>query len=337
MTTEDSKPIIQILKELGLTSVSLQREEAKTSCPSGRHEDKSPSWYINIETGLHHCFSCDYSGNLPGLVADLKKIPYTEAVSWCNGKIGWAKAQQWRTQDHNIPEYKRLSESSLALFTGPPDDMLAEKRITREAANEFEVLWNPSQSQWIFPIRNPEDQSLWGWQLKNGRIFRSYPAGIKKSETLFGIRAFTDGSTPVLVESPIDAVRLYASGVRGGLSSLGVQVSDKQLSFILSRSDSIILALDNDLAGVQETARICRVYGQIPTIRIFNYGASTGKDPGELTQEEVLYGIDNAHNKIRWLRQYNALERELTPVPGRTGLPVSFPKELASRFLNGAR
>jgi hypothetical protein len=39
--------------------------------------DNSPSWWINLSTGMHICFSCGYKGNLLQLVCDVKDFHLT--------------------------------------------------------------------------------------------------------------------------------------------------------------------------------------------------------------------------------------------------------------------
>jgi hypothetical protein len=56
----------------------IRNNEALALCPmhkerTGR-EDNSPSWWINLETGAHMCFSCHYKGSLLQLICDIKNF-----------------------------------------------------------------------------------------------------------------------------------------------------------------------------------------------------------------------------------------------------------------------
>lgn len=272
-------------------------------CPS--HLDRNPSWSCNIRKGTHHCFSCGFSGNIAHLVAFMTGKTYSDAVVFCNQKIGWSRAHKWR-EDYSsknfAPQYLKVAEADMAFFTEPGDEALRSKNISLDSAKAMDIRWNSSEDQWIFPIRDPYNYDLWGWQFKNGRVFRTYPAGIEKSKTLFGLSAFADGSAAVLVESPVDTARLLTAGIGNGLSSLGVSVSDTQLAIILQRAGHIVLALDNDNAGVSETARILRIPEFLPVSRIFNYGVSKAKDPGEMTDSEIREGIRTSLHPLAWLK-----------------------------------
>lgn len=298
-----SQSVESLLGELGI-EYTVTEDEAWARCPF-HSPDTHPSWSVHIKSGVHNCFSCSAKGNLAHLVSSVRKLPYTEAVIYVNETVGWAKSQKWRedyeTKNYALPEYK-ISEADLAVFVSPPDVALESRKLTAESADRFGVKWNDSRNSWIFPIREPWSHKLWGWQEKNERIFRNYPAGTRKSKTLFGLPAFRDGSPVILVESPADAVYLDACGFGGGLSSWGVQVSSFQLSVIQSLTEHLILALDNDKPGISETARLAGEFTGCNHVSVFNYGMSTAKDPGEMTSDEVKQGIENAIPAMRYKR-----------------------------------
>lgn len=289
--------ITDVLNELKI-DYRIVGKEAVAACPF-HAPDRHPSWSVNVWTGLHNCFSCGARGNLASLVSHVNRISYTDAVIWVNTNLGWAKSHKWLEDRHAITNYApdrlKISESDMALFTDPPADQLMSKRINEDSARRFGVKWNPEHESWIFPIREPFTNDLWGWQEKNERIFRNYPSGTKKSKTLFGLSAFEHDSTAILVESPVDAVRFDACGYRGGLSSWGVQVSDRQLALIQQLTESVILAFDNDSVGVSTAVRVCAENaGFVNRLRVFNYSDSAAKDPGEMNDDEVEYGVENA-------------------------------------------
>lgn len=297
--------ITQLLTELGIDH-KITGEEAFASCPF-HSPDRNPSWSCNVRTGIHHCFSCGASGQLAGLVSFVLDISYPEAVIYVNSRIGWAKSQKWREDYENTnfaPPSFKISEADMALFTDVPQEHLAGKKINLESATKFGVRWNPVNNSWVFPIRDPYNNNLWGWQEKNERIFRNYPSGVRKSWTLFGMDTLDNVGSLILVESPVDAVRCHAAGFRNTVSSFGVQVSDQQLSLIHNVTEHLILALDNDRAGISETARISANFKQV-NVSVFNYGYMTAKDPGEMTDSEIDFGIKYTIPALQWLRNKN--------------------------------
>jgi DNA primase len=287
-----------LLDELGIRYYVVS-DEALGSCPahSKYRTQKTISWSVNVNTGQHYCFACGFHGSFVSLVMQMLGITYQAAVAWINSRAGFSKAVNWIEKGKEIAdEPVILDDSDLALFISPPGYALESRKITAEAAARYEVLWNDKASSWIFPVRS-EHGALMGWQEKNEHTFRNYPAGIRKSETLFGLGAIEYGSRVILVESPVDAVRCCSSGAGSGLSSYGVRVSDKQLAIIHDVASALILALDNDNAGVEETARICREFKQVP-VRVFSYGTTGAKDIGDMTDEQIRWGVDHAVSAI---------------------------------------
>lgn len=55
----------------------------KISCPTGDHDDNTPSATINRSTGRLHCFSCDFSGDAIDLVRYKEGLDFASAVTRC--------------------------------------------------------------------------------------------------------------------------------------------------------------------------------------------------------------------------------------------------------------
>jgi DNA primase len=283
-----------MLDDIGLR-FEVRGDEAFAPCPAHK-PDTHPSWSCNLDTGVHHCFSCGFGGGLALLVSRVVGCSYAEAVAEVAAREGIADAARWLAQhERREPvEVPKFCETELAQFIPPPLSALESRKLTRSAAEEYGILWEPAQKSWILPIRDPYTGELRGWQDKNARRVRNRPKYIQKSSTLFGAGTIADECTAILCESPLDAVRIRSAGLRGGVSSYGVCVSDEQLLLILERCGKLVLALDNDHAGMAETARICREFRRLP-VYVFSYQHTAGvKDPGDMTDQEVRQGFEEA-------------------------------------------
>lgn len=311
-----------VLDALGLDWMD-HGHEANALCPAhyartGK-EDRSPSWWINLETGQHICFSCGYKGNIAQLVCDVNEF-YLK--TWDNKySYDYATAQTWlaemssidtetlldmvKSLPNRIEAYVKplpMSEARLAVFVSPPTKPLSERNLTKEAARAYGVLWDNKKATWILPLREPEQHSLMGWQEKGTeqRTFFNRPAGLQKSKTLFGVDTQND-DLAIIVESPLDCLRVYSAGFSGALALCGSQVSEEQIKLI-RRSEKVIVALDNpniDKAGkkgADEMRKLANKYGI--NMFFFNYGDSDKKDPGDMTDEEIAWGIANAKSSV---------------------------------------
>jgi DNA primase len=89
----------------------------------------------------------------------------------------------------------------------------------------------------------------------------------------------------VLVESPLDVVRLAMFGITA-VSSFGAFVSKEQLRLLATTYDKLWLGLDNDEEGQAQTQKIFRgLARQMPT-KVAQYPDGV-KDPGDMTDEQI--------------------------------------------------
>jgi DNA primase len=144
-----------------------------------------------------------------------------------------------------------------------------------------------------------------GWQEKGTvhRTFFNRPAGLQKAKTLFGVDVQSD-SLAIVVESPLDCLRIHSAGFPGAVAICGANPSEEQVKLI-RYSDKVICAFDNDNAGrkaSEEMRKFARKYGI--NLFFFNYGGSNAKDPGDLTDAEIAWGIFNAQSALLGEKAY---------------------------------
>lgn len=317
-----------VLEALGV-DFTQRGNEANGLCPMHKHrtgkEDHSPSWWINLESGQHICFSCNYKGNIVQLVCDINEF-YKE--NWGdNYSYDYPAAEEWiasivempieRLMEmvKSLPNYiesspkpLQMSEARLAVFVEPPIGALEDRNVTTASAQQYGVMWDKKKECWILPLRDPFTSKLMGWQEK-GTIHRTFfnrPTGLQKSKTLFGIENQNE-STVIVVESPLDCLRLHSAGFSGAVATCGAIVSEEQAK-LLRASERVIVAFDNpkvDKAGKKASEQMlefARKYGL--NLSFFNYGDSGKKDPGDLTNEEIVWGVNNAKTALLGEKAY---------------------------------
>jgi hypothetical protein len=301
--------IERVLLSLDLQLYAQRGAEVNGLCPMHKKrtgkEDNHPSWWINSETGAHICFSCGYKGNVYTLVSDVKGIDYHEAREYVNDKEDMP-IDSLMKRIKELPQYVQaepeaipMSEARLAVYTEPPDIELKKRFLKRGAVKVHGVLWDVKNEAWILPIRDPDDGVLWGWQEKGarGRFFKNQPAGVRKSKTVFGVQILSSNHDLIIVESPLDAVRLTGLG-HNAISTYGAIISEDQAK-IMRRAPRVIAAMDNDKAGhtANEQMRgFSRKYGM--ELSYFNYTGIDVKDVGDMTEAEIERGIATARTSI---------------------------------------
>lgn len=289
------------LDALGI-DYTIAGNEAKALCPA--HADRSPSWSCNVDTGQHNCFSCGFSGSFAKLVAHLNK-------SWDNGRVDeWITQRKLRditegykpARDRKIEKAQQISAADMWNFVEPPFPARRVRDVTKEACRAYGVQWNPNNQTWIFPIKDPQqDFKIIGWQEKGEGLFRNHPRHLEKGKTLFGLERHYLSKRAIVVESPIDAVRFSTYGHDVAVATYGATWTQTQADLLLGYFDDIVLAFDNDAAGVIAATTMARALHS--HCKIFAYGepvregmkywhpGTDSRDPGDLLEEELRDGL----------------------------------------------
>ena len=215
------------------------------------HEDSHPSWSVNRDTHVHFCFSCGYRGTLTQLLTDLtgtapvdlseelKKQSFLSRIA--------AREEPEQTLEPVISEWAITN-----ILSDVPERLLQLRYLLRSAVDRYQVRWNRDTRQWVLPLRSSRGDLLGAQYRQSGSVL-TLPAGLPKSTTLFGYNEVKQNDWAVLVESPLDAVRLFGLGIPA-FASLGAWVS-KQQAILMARAFSyVIMALDNDKAGNEGAA-----------------------------------------------------------------------------------
>lgn len=260
--------------------------------------DNSPSWSMNGSTGLWICHSCGARGNLPQLVAEITGD--YESVSTIYNLLISSGMKQLTTVKKE-KERPTVDWEKYMSYGKVPQSQLDKRQLSAKAADKYGIRWDMLRDAWIIPIVSPSGE-LMGWQEKSPRGVLNFPIGITKSETLFGIDRFSS-EIAILVESPLDVVR-FASCFSGAqcLASFGVNISKKQINLLEKSCDSLIIALDNDSAGVAIGKKLL---GTLPPFRQgihwLYYKHTKAKDIGEMTEEEIRYAVKKASAFPWWV------------------------------------
>lgn len=242
---------MNVLDRLGV-EYRVSGDEAIAECPmheqrTGR-ADSSPSWSINTDSGLHHCFSCGYRGNLIGLVRDLLGLNSDEAEAWLSEDrptVEVLKRKVGVVKQRTSPQV--FDPAWFNSFDPVPETVRESRGLTARTCERFNLRYRDG---WAIPISDLSGQMI-GWQHKSQQQVRNHPTGIRKSRTLFGL-SFVE-STCVVVESPLDAALCDQYG-HPCVATFGAMVSTTQVELIARFYPT--LAFDNDEAGRQATAQV---------------------------------------------------------------------------------
>jgi DNA primase len=294
---------------------SVTGEELTAFCPyhyDGTAESGKDSWSINAETGKHRCWSCGFAGSLAWLLHKVGDVPLDQAIKEVGGEVDLSiikNIDPWSGTREIYDPPAPMSRARLLVYDEPPAEALAKRNLTAEAAAAYEVRWETAKSAWVTPIRDALTQEVMGLQIKGpDRYFRNLPGGVNKGSTLFGIEKLPAESV-VLVESPLDVLRLYSLGYVG-ISTFGAAWSAEQMSLIIHNAESVIVAMDNDEAGRTQSLKMLGLNKKgfagrrlIPfdyhiRMKFFSYDGIDAKDVGDMTDEQIHQGISTARHSV---------------------------------------
>lgn len=253
------------LEQTGLRISHVRGAEIQAWCPAHAERtgkaDTKPSFYFNQVKLVGHCYSCDWRvGTLEMLVSHLTGGPVDDSVilearSYSLGEavqhIGRRKAA---TIDAN-----RVLNWKWKQLRPVPAQLLSFRRLSAAMAAWFEVRYDPERRCWAIPVHSPHGRLL-GWQERQKGAVYNYPEGMVKSGALFAIHRY-DTDRLALVESPLDAVRLYQAGIPA-VASYGAEVSDAQIELLARHCSEVYVAMDNpriDAAGKRATDKVLRL------------------------------------------------------------------------------
>jgi hypothetical protein len=326
-----------LLEDFGFENIRRTGNEVGARCPlhedrTGYRERRPRHWSINVTTGLHHCWSCNWKGNLFTLIRDVAGVGPAEAqvtiwryeidlkpASSDAGNTGHTDqpVDPWASE-RNARQLRQQYER----FGDPHQHALSSRHISLESCGRFGVRWDEYREGWVQPVFSAQGM-LTGWQFKRSLtdgfcLDEDGPErdlspqvctrrGTKVSQTCFGLEHVLANERLLLVESPLDVVYLYELGYPA-VASFGTDtVSDRQLALIRERTSHLVLALDNDIAGHQATESVLN-RGQVWDLRferleVLSYRPEIRdiKDPGEMNEQQLELALISARDARGWL------------------------------------
>lgn len=250
-----------LVAALGISG-QISGQEIRAKCPL--HDDTNPSWSININTGLWTCFSRCGGGNFLSLVMRVLGCSWIEAHEWIenNGRgtsieslMSQLEGELSLTQRLEVHQQQgfiwrnRYEQSSNRYMP----QWFLDRGLTWETIMHFGIHYDAMMDAVVFPV----------YQLGVlvGTITRNWHQDLPKyvnspdlprAELVYGEISPT-ASSIILVEGVIDALWLWQNGYNA-VSLLGWALTDGQIDILRSyRFGEVILALDNDIAGMKGT------------------------------------------------------------------------------------
>lgn len=299
-----------LLEQAGVQITRDSTKEIWGLCPM--HEERTgkadvhPSWSINKATAAHHCFSCGYAGSLTSLLVDLTGAAPVDLEQTIHEESFLRTLADVRRQPQQVlDEIKPILTDWVLVnvMRDVPERLLASRHLLRFAIDQYQVRWDGDTKQWVLPLRSTSGTLLGAQYRQKGAVF-TLPEGMEKRHTVFGYHTARPFDYCAVVESPLDAVRLFQIGVPA-VSLLGAWVSAEQVSLLARNFSIVYAALDDDKAGREGTEILSnglRKHGcaAVPWCYdgLVDSEGQVAKDPGDVADDSALLA---SWNRTRWL------------------------------------
>lgn len=270
--------IRKILSERGI-KIHGSGEEIKIKCLNPEHTDSHPSMGVNTYSGVFHCLSCGFKGNIYkffGLVAPVNLGKTNEVLQLINERLQSLEPLEIPESATMFSEgYRGISASTLQRFSA--------------------FIHSDYESRLVLPISNHREEivafltrEMYSSNTRNKYII--YPSG--KSLPIYPTHKRT--TQLVLVEGIFDVLNLVDKGCDLPVSAIfGTKtfisnIESKLHYYLVNGLEAVIILLDNDKAGNSTAEQIKQGLERLGIkTAIANSLLPDNKDPGDLNKKET--------------------------------------------------
>lgn len=292
MITFPTFPILSYLEQ----RLPSYFDQASQSEYRGRclfHDERNPSFYVNVETGNFFCHSCHAKGDVIKLVQRIGQFTTRyDAMGWLQTYYG-VDADRDTFELHfneridcGEPDY---ADHSLAMqYVGIDDSYMLSRGIPVETLRQFNVGFDAQSNSVTLP-----------WYTRHGQLLtvKHRAISIKKfwysprcpllRHYVWGLQRCKGADVVYVVEAEIDAMTLWAAG-KQSVALGGSHMSVEQArALVLSGIQTVVLTFDRDKAGydANRLARERLSLYDIDTVDAIWPDGFNGKDCNELGVE----------------------------------------------------
>lgn len=282
MTPED------ILKEQNIQYTTRGKSHI-ISCLSPKHDDEHPSMFVDKTTGLAHCFSC---GKTLNIFNKFNKIVNSLTVK----------------QQRILSMINALHVTKLDMPKDATDIKKPFREVGIETFKHFNVFTSYSrfEGRIVLPITNfKNDIVAFVGRYQYSKLdpkYLVYPSG--HSLPLFPPATSIKSSSMILVEGMFDLLNLYDKGIDNAVTSFGLIKPDKKdkfnnklqerfMPYKIAGINTLYIMYDGDKRGRKAAHDLAEALEDFISVKYL--AMEDGKDPGDLTKDEV----DSLARKMR--------------------------------------
>jgi len=282
---------------------NVGKEDVNIKCPNC----DDPSFHLGIykETGIFHCWRCDFSGNFITLIQKLLGVPYYKAKKIA---VSYSYSTGIEETENNQKNNEVVfPDNSFLILDALEDDEIESYRLKAILYLKSRFVNPYNKMLWMFTPKTNDNYSclIIIPVFFNGEIVtwigRRYidkdpryvncpkdKCILTVKEVLYNYDSYTEDDFVFITEGIFDALRFG----RFGLASFGKILGEKQLELLyIKRPRKIFYVPDRDVS--QEEVKVNFNQLKLITETVMLWPPTKYKDVGEMKKSEVL----------QWLRE----------------------------------
>jgi DNA primase len=299
ITTSIYKIIEQLQLEANGSYLDYIKDEGDyvtVTCPfhkDGHERKPSASVYArydnpDIAPGTFHCFTCDKVASLPQLISYCLRISNEEAKQWIIDRFGGDNQQaddmEQLEEIPSTPPIDHCMDDNILSNFEPWHPYMAQRKLSREICEQFEVKYDPKTNCIVFPVRDETGKLV--FLTRRSVVEKKFiiDTDVDKPVYLFNVIKANELDTVVVCESQINALTLWTWGIPA-VALFGCDITKHQLDLLNNSTIThYVLALDGDKAGWSGMCKF--IYHIRKDVFVDVKIVPKGKDVNDLTKEE---------------------------------------------------
>lgn len=268
-----NREIIQQIKEkidvLSLVSryLNLQRVGSRFRAPCPFHQETKPSFYIDPDLGLYHCFGCHASGDIIDFYCNINGLDFHEGIKELAQEVGISLSYA------KTSNFQKTSKKKLIL------------EINNEALNFFKTNLKQSQLAYSYLKKRGIDENLirdfqLGYAKDSWDALKSYLLKKKYSlDALLDSGVILKASTGKIYDRFRNRIIFPILDVSGRCIGFGGRAIGEEEPKYLNTSENEVFKKGENLYGLSEAKReivskkfLILTEGYIDVIRLHQYG-----------------------------------------------------------------
>lgn len=294
-----------ILSKLGI-EYSESNRWLSACCPVHGGDNRT-ALAFNVEKGYWKCFTQDcqekWGSTIVGLVAGVLNYTCDDAVEWLRENV--KEIGDLKIKNHKVSD-KIYKEECLKLLLRT--DFYVKRGFSQLTVDSFEhgkAEKGAMSHRVVFPIRD-ENAKIRGFsgrwtkkeEIRDGKIVCLSNTGkqvakwrhtsFNKSDYLYNFYKAKEFCRDelILVESIGNVMRWWDCGFKNCVACLGSSLSTKQIKLIIPSTKKVLLAFDNDKAGLKALKKASK--GLEEYVNIATILPPPDRDWAECSNQEVL-------------------------------------------------